>query len=145
MTELISEINECAINNGNCSQLCTNTIRSYYCTCTSGYLLNSNKITCIGGWWVQWLTECIKMFDTPTADINECATNNGNCSQICTNRNGSFICSCTSGYALNSNNRTCSGKKTTMFPFIIITTHNVSNCDQWLNYLSFRHQWMFNT
>ena len=44
------------------------------------------------------------------ADINECATNNGQCSQICTNSIGSFTCSCESGYLLNADNLTCTGK-----------------------------------
>ena len=42
-------------------------------------------------------------------DINECSSNNGNCSQICTNTNGSFICSCRFGYVLNADSRTCNG------------------------------------
>lgn len=44
------------------------------------------------------------------ADINECATNNGNCSQICTNTVGSFYCSCMDGYTLNANGKACNGK-----------------------------------
>ena len=43
-------------------------------------------------------------------DINECAMYNGNCSQICTNTNGSYLCSCSSGYGLNADNRTCTGE-----------------------------------
>ena len=44
-----------------------------------------------------------------TTDVNECSSNNGNCSQICTNTNGSFICSCQIGYVLNADSRTCNG------------------------------------
>ena len=32
-----SDINECSINNGNCSQLCNNTIGSFVCSCLPGY------------------------------------------------------------------------------------------------------------
>ena len=46
----------------------------------------------------------------PPIDINECALNNGNCSQTCTNKNGTYMCSCTNGYLLNPDNRTCSGE-----------------------------------
>lgn len=43
-------------------------------------------------------------------DINECLTRNGDCSQICTNANGSYFCSCNSGYQLSSNGLTCNGE-----------------------------------
>ena len=45
-----------------------------------------------------------------SSDINECATNNGNCSQICTNTVGSFICSCQPGFMLNLDNINCAGE-----------------------------------
>ena len=43
-------------------------------------------------------------------DINGCATNNGNCLQTCANAIGSYLCSCTIGYVLNADGRTCDGK-----------------------------------
>ena len=45
-----------------------------------------------------------------TSDINECTDNNGGCEHICVNNEGSYSCSCKSGYTLNSNGRNCSGK-----------------------------------
>ena len=33
---------------GNCSQVCTNTIGSYSCSCMAGYDLNVENETCIG-------------------------------------------------------------------------------------------------
>ena len=42
-------------------------------------------------------------------DIIECATNNGGCSQLCTNTIGSYICSCNVGYVISGDNRTCAG------------------------------------
>lgn len=39
--------NECAVNNGGCSQLCTDTPGSFYCHCHEGYRLVDNR-TCIG-------------------------------------------------------------------------------------------------
>ena len=39
--------------------------------------------------------------DAPTCeDIDECKTRDGACSQYCHNTNGSFTCSCASGYSL---------------------------------------------
>ena len=46
----------------------------------------------------------------PSIDINECDDNNGGCEQNCTNTDGSFQCGCRSGFTLNEDRRTCSGK-----------------------------------
>ena len=40
-------------------------------------------------------------------DINECAGNIDDCAQVCNNTDGSFQCSCNSGYSLSSNGRSC--------------------------------------
>ena len=45
-------------------------------------------------------------------DINECLDNNGMCSHICDNTEGSYHCACPSGYDLQPDNHTCSGKYT---------------------------------
>ena len=42
-------------------------------------------------------------------DINECASNNGECSQVCLNTEGSYSCDCYPGYELGPNNHTCNG------------------------------------
>ncbi|XP_067001123.2 low-density lipoprotein receptor isoform X2 [Anabrus simplex] len=68
--------NECAENNGGCSQKCVDTPASYYCDCQPGYKLMDNK-TC--------------------DDINECEIP-GACSQLCTNEKGTFKCQCVDGY-----------------------------------------------
>lgn len=36
------------------------------------------------------------------SDVDECATNNGGCAQVCSNTLGSFSCSCAAGYVLAS-------------------------------------------
>ena len=46
----------------------------------------------------------------PYEDIDECAQNNGGCSQRCVNNNGSFYCECTSGYSLVDNGFSCEGE-----------------------------------
>ena len=47
--------------------------------------------------------------------MDECATDNGGCAEICTNTNRSFECSCGStGYTLAADNMNCVGKKRVM-------------------------------
>ena len=43
-------------------------------------------------------------------DIDECAEETDDCSQTCTNTIGSFTCGCNSGYLLDTDGFTCSGK-----------------------------------
>ena len=45
---IFADINECLVNKGGCSHYCHNTIGSYYCTCRTGYKLDSDKHRCIG-------------------------------------------------------------------------------------------------
>ena len=52
-------------------------------------------------------------------DLNECAINNGNCSQVCVNTDGSYFCSCSNGYSLNANARTCSGIESFCLKFYV--------------------------
>ncbi|HEY0252997.1 MAG TPA: MYXO-CTERM sorting domain-containing protein [Kofleriaceae bacterium] len=70
-----ADIDECAANNGGCTQLCTNSAGSYACSCDAGYALGTDQHTC--------------------ADIDECADVNGGCNELCTNSAGSYACSCT--------------------------------------------------
>ena len=44
------------------------------------------------------------------SDINECHTKNGGCNQTCTNTDGSFECSCGTGFTLTASNVDCSVK-----------------------------------
>ena len=50
ITKIISllDINECSQGNGGCSDSCNNTIGSYYCSCNTGYSLNTDKHNCTG-------------------------------------------------------------------------------------------------
>ncbi len=43
-------------------------------------------------------------------DIDECSTNNGGCNQVCTDTDGSFMCSCNSGFMLADDLATCNGE-----------------------------------
>ena len=42
-------------------------------------------------------------------DIDECSARTDNCSQKCTNTNGSFICGCNTGFQLDNDAVTCNG------------------------------------
>ena len=42
----ILDINECAVDNGGCDEVCINTNGSYSCQCDSGLKLLSNKKSC---------------------------------------------------------------------------------------------------
>ncbi|XP_045777367.1 low-density lipoprotein receptor isoform X7 [Maniola jurtina] len=75
---------ECAKNNGGCTQKCVDTPVGYYCDCEKGYKLTDNR-TC--------------------EDIDECL-DPGACSQICINEKGTFKCECHSGYARDPRDRT---------------------------------------
>ena len=48
-------------------------------------------------------------------DINECTTTDATsmheCSQVCVNTEGSYICQCQSGYRLSVDERSCDGKR----------------------------------
>ena len=57
---------------------------------------------------INWL--CAAMYMPFEIDVNECATLNGSCSQMCVNTIGSYLCSCGYGYELDLDNRTCNGK-----------------------------------
>ena len=43
------------------------------------------------------------------SDIDECIQGLAGCDQNCTNTNGSYYCTCMDGYALESDNHTCTG------------------------------------
>ena len=43
-----TDIDECAVNNGGCDHICTNVPGSFYCSCRSGYNLQSDRRTCRG-------------------------------------------------------------------------------------------------
>ena len=45
---ILTEINECLVNNGDCDHICTNTPGSYYCTCKTGYQLQPDRRKCLG-------------------------------------------------------------------------------------------------
>lgn len=67
---------------GGCEQLCTNvTKNAHVCSCFNGYVVNPEQ-----------RKKCI--------DVDECATGLNRCSHLCTNREGTYECSCRPGFTL---------------------------------------------
>lgn len=91
---------------------------SYICSCQLAYALQSDNQSCNG------TTNIAKHINIVTilysTDTNECTVNNGNCSQLCTNTNGSYICSCELGYFLDVNNHSCNGRFISNYTITII-------------------------
>ncbi|KNC24941.1 hypothetical protein FF38_08702, partial [Lucilia cuprina] len=82
------DVDECSIDNGQCTHFCMNLPGSYECSCPPGHLLNaSDNKTCIL--------------------VDVCLQNNGGCSHACNNMNGQAECSCPSGYRLHPDGKTC--------------------------------------
>ena len=44
--EFLTDIDECAVNNGGCEAICVNTVGSFQCKCHEGQTLESNKRNC---------------------------------------------------------------------------------------------------
>lgn len=66
----------------------------------------------------------------PKIDVNECATNNGNCTTVCTNTIGSYMCSCVTGYVLDVDGSTCDGYFIIVQYLMSWCASNNGNCSQ---------------
>ena len=58
-------------------------------------------------------------------DINECLINNGGCSHNCINLYATYICTCPTGYELDSRGKNCLGKISLHFTFLLCRILNV--------------------
>ena len=63
------------------------------------------------------------------SDIDECGDGTHNCSQTCTNTNGSFTCGCNDGYLLDLDEVTCNGmyKMCIYLQLYIVCLYNYNN------------------
>ena len=50
---LTVDVNECALNNGGCEQVCNNSVGSFQCSCNRGYRLNLDRMNCSGNMHAQ--------------------------------------------------------------------------------------------
>ena len=103
------DINECALCNGGCQHTCINTEGNYSCSCDSGYVIKENGLSCEGMTVAGIVNPILQSLIILYTDINECALNNGGCQHKCINTDGSYYCSCDTGYDLQQDKLSCQG------------------------------------
>ncbi|XP_078665118.1 uncharacterized protein LOC144907678 [Branchiostoma floridae x Branchiostoma belcheri] len=77
-------------------------VQTYMHECTTGFRGvsgDANRTCSSQGDWAGSALVC--------EDVDECATYNGGCDQICINTEGSYSCSCREGFTLKADNRGC--------------------------------------
>ena len=75
--------------------------------------------------------------DALLPDVNECLDGTQLCAQTCVNTEGSYVCSCGTGYRLNDNGLNCSG---TVEPTVISIALK-GHCDHdSVNAILYRHE-----
>ena len=112
----VIDIDECSEGIDGCAQICTDMDGNYTCSCDPGYRLASDNHGCDGK-PPSTAVSRIKLesirylyMHTDIIDIDECRENLDGCDHMCSNRPGSYICSCRTGYRLAMDNHTCNGK-----------------------------------
>uniref|UniRef100_A0A2C9KBW4 Cubilin n=1 Tax=Biomphalaria glabrata TaxID=6526 RepID=A0A2C9KBW4_BIOGL len=126
------DINECEERSSSCLHKCTNTPGSYNCSCYTGHTLDPDGYTCNLDSIKEKCYDCQQICITgenvtcacrlgyepnpkstyDCLDIDECKYGNQPCSQQCKNLDGSYECSCYTGYKLSSDKVSCSACQT---------------------------------
>ena len=52
-------------------------------------------------------------------DVNECLINNAGCKHNCKNTDGSYYCTCNSGFELSSDNHKCEGNYNVLATYVL--------------------------
>ncbi|KAG1659024.1 Sushi, von Willebrand factor type A, EGF and pentraxin domain-containing protein 1 [Nymphon striatum] len=136
-----TDIDECSINNFNCSDRCVNTPGGAHCACPNGYKLDLDDKTCIdidecalgNGGCEHHCKNKIGTFECvcnenyyqdegdirKCIDVNECDKNNGGCSHYCENVIGDYQCKCDENMRLSADQKTCTSNVILLFdPYI---------------------------
>ena len=96
-----------------CSENCNNTNGSFVCYCTDGYELEENEKSCRVLLQILLLYILLVNFSFIMfflyIDIDECDLGTDDCAHNCSNTNGSFICFCRDGYAIELDGKSCGG------------------------------------
>ena len=71
---------------------------------------SSNHQSFLGNVWIRRRSTIRSSL--VSTDINECVTNSIACDHMCTNIQGSYLCSCRAGYSLDEDGKSCQGKLT---------------------------------
>uniref|UniRef100_A0A663ML99 Matrilin-3 n=1 Tax=Athene cunicularia TaxID=194338 RepID=A0A663ML99_ATHCN len=126
--ETFCAANVCALGTHDCEQVCVSNGGSYICDCHEGYTLNPDKRTCSGIILSvdlipnrnifrnvnmhfipnYFLLKMNRFSHMHLAAVDTCAPGRHECDQICVSNNGSYVCECYEGYALNPDKKTCS-------------------------------------
>lgn len=106
---VITDIDECALEVDRCEQNCHNMIGSYMCDCGEGYIVDDDGLGCEGGYGILLAINHIAILCLFPSDIDECGDGSSNCEHMCNNTVGSYLCSCYPGYLLTNNSFSCQG------------------------------------
>lgn len=107
---VILDIDECALGEDDCHEnaICSDIVGgsdSFQCACTTGY--TGNGVICTSKKLYILKMHWCMLNMTLTADIDECNLGTHDCAvdAMCTDSNGSYTCTCNTGYA--GDGKTC--------------------------------------
>ena len=125
------DFDECSNSGHDCEQVCLNTIGYFVCSCNDTYRLGPDGKHCVD--FNECLSDNDHTCDEPhmvcvndagdyhcicssgfnydgnrCQDVDECASGDHDCDQLCNNTQGGFICSCEEGY--EKTDEACTGQ-----------------------------------
>uniref|UniRef100_A0A7N5ZS78 Fibulin 2 n=1 Tax=Anabas testudineus TaxID=64144 RepID=A0A7N5ZS78_ANATE len=105
----VEDMDECLIYEGNiCHHRCVNTPGSYRCECFPGYVLQEDAFTCAQG-TVKATAHALS--HGANRYFQRCQDTGKQLSQHCTPVGGRPQCSCSPGFSLGNDERSCEGKQ----------------------------------